>query len=133
ALHVLAARLELMLDVDVARRDEGVDARGLRVLDRVPAGARALPVVSRQPAYDRSVHLARDRLHRLEIARRGDREAGLDDVDAEPRELVGDLELLLLVERDPGRLLPVAQGRVEDLYSVLLGSVHVVRGSLFRP
>jgi len=49
---------------------------------------------------------------------RGDREAGLDDVHAEPRELLGDLELLGGVQRDAGRLLAVAQRRVEDQYSV---------------
>ena len=48
----------------------------------------------------------------------GDREPGLDDVDAEARELLGDLELLADVERDAGRLLAVAQGRVEDLHRV---------------
>ena len=58
--------------------------------------------------------LARDRLHGLEVAGRGDREAGLDHVHAEARELVGDLELFLPVQRDARRLLAVAQGRVED-------------------
>ena len=53
--------------------------------------------------------LAGDRLDRLEVAGRGDREAGLDHVDAEPRELLGDLDLLLGVERDARRLLAVAQ------------------------
>ena len=133
ALHVLARGLELVLDVDVAGGDEGVDARPLGVLDRVPGGVDVLRVRARQAADDRSVHLARDRLHRLEVARRGDREAGLDDVHAEPRELVRDLELLLPVERDPRRLLAVAQGRVEDLYAVLLGAVHVVPNSFLRP
>ena len=33
----------------------------------------------------------------------------------EPRELLGDLDLLLGVERDPGRLLAVAQRGVEDV------------------
>ena len=46
--------------------------------------------------------------------RGGDREAGLDDVHAQPRQLVGDLQLLLHVQRDAGRLLAVAQRRVED-------------------
>ena len=46
---------------------------------------------------------------------RRDREPGLDDVDPEARELLGDLELLADVERDAGRLLAVPQGRVEDL------------------
>ena len=42
ALHVLLGRLELALDVDVARGDEGVDARPLGVLDRVPGGVDVL-------------------------------------------------------------------------------------------
>ena len=63
---------------------------------------------------------------------RGDREARLDDVDAEPRELVRDLELLLPVQRDPRRLLAVAQRRVEDPYSVLL-VCGPCRRSLLRP
>src|SRR4051812_37955415 len=61
-----------------------------------------------------AVDLAGDRAYRLEITGRGDREAGLDDVDAQPRELVGDLELLGGVQRDARRLLTVAQRGVED-------------------
>ena len=45
---------------------------------------------------------------------RGGREAGLDDVDLEPRELAGDLELLGGGQPGAGRLLAVAQGGVED-------------------
>ena len=56
---------------------------------------------------------------RLEVALARDREAGLDDVDAETGELLGDLELLALVERDARRLLAVAEGRVEDDHPVL--------------
>ena len=129
ALHVLAGRLELMLDVDVASGDEGVDARALGVLDCVPGGIDVLRVRAGQSADHWAMHLAGDGLHGLEVAGRGDREAGLDHIDPEPRELVRDLELLLLVQRDPRRLLPVAQGRVEDLYSVLLTAVHVAPAS----
>src|SRR5439155_3393280 len=68
-----------------------------------------------------------DRLDRLEVAGRADREAGLDDVHAEPSELVRDLELLRRVERDARRLLAVAQRRVEDQYSVGIRRGHVVR------
>jgi hypothetical protein len=39
----------------------------------------------------------------------------------EPRELQGDLELLLRVERDARRLLAVAQGGVEDVDAVGVG------------
>ena len=53
-------------------------------------------------------------LHGLEVAGRGDGEAGLDDVHVEQLELPGDLQLLRRVQRRPGRLLAVAQRRVED-------------------
>jgi len=68
------------------------------------------------------VHRLGDRLDRLEVTLRRDGKAGLDDVDAQARELVGDLEFLGDVERDARRLLAVTQGRVEDQYSV-----HLVR------
>jgi hypothetical protein len=67
-----------------------------------------------QAADDRALDLLGDRPHRLEVAGRGDREARLDDVDAQPRELLRDLELLGAVEADPRRLLAVAQGGVEE-------------------
>ena len=42
---------------------------------------------ARQAADHRPLDLAGDRLHRLEVAGAGDREARLDHVHAEPREL----------------------------------------------
>ena len=114
ALDVLARRLQLVLDVDVRRRDERVDPRSLGVAYRVGGTLDVGGLSPREPGDDRSVHLAGDRLDRLEVARRRDREAGLDDVDAQTRQLVRDLELLGRVQRDPGRLLAVAQGGVED-------------------
>src|SRR5215213_7878240 len=74
---------------------------------------------TREAADDRALDLTRDRPHGLEVAGRGDREAGLDDVHAQARELMGDLELLARVQRDARRLLAVAQGGVEDDYSVV--------------
>ena len=46
------------------------------------------------------------------------------DVDAQPCQLVGDLHLLLDVEREARRLLPVPQGGVEDVDTVLVGRCH---------
>src|SRR5207253_2095636 len=126
-LHVLARRLQLALDVNVAGRDEGVDARALRILDRVPGRVDVLLGRARQAADHGAFDLARDRLHRLEVTRRGDREPGLDHVHAQARELVGDLELLLLVERYARRLLAVAQGGVEDQDAICLRSAGARR------
>src|SRR5262249_48116065 len=119
-----------MLDVDVGGRDEGVDARALRVLDRTPGGVDVRLVRAREPADRRPLDVARDLLHGLEVTGRGDREAGLDHVDAEPRELLRNLDLLLRVERDPRRLLAVAQRRVEDVDPVLLGYARAAHACL---
>ena len=92
-----------------------------RVAHRLPGAVDVAGVGAGEAGDDGALDLAGDRLDGLEVARRGDREAGLDDVDAQPRELVGDLELLGRVERDARRLLAVAQRRVEDQDSVRVG------------
>ena len=66
---------------------------------------------------------AGDLADRLEVAFRGDREAGLDDVDAHVVEHLGDLELLLEGHGGAGALLAVAQRGVENDDAVLLGLV----------
>ena len=55
----------------------------LGALDGVPGDADVLLDGPRQAGDARPLHLAGDRLDRLEIVRRGDRKAGLDDVDAQ--------------------------------------------------
>ena len=65
-------------------------------------------------AIDGRLHLAGDVADGLEVVLGGDREAGLDDVDAELVERSGEAELLLVAEREAGGLLAVAEGRVED-------------------
>ena len=60
--------------------------------------------------------LVADPPHALEIAGARDREAGLDDVDAETHELPRDLDLFRRVHARARRLLAVAQRRVEYFY-----------------
>ncbi len=152
-LDVLARVLHLVLDVDVGGRDECVDTGALGVLERAPRGVDVTREGACEPRDHRPVDLARDALDGLEVTGRGDREAGLDHVHAQTRELLRDLELLLRVQRDARRLLAVAQRRVEDDYSVrvlrwrhtcasfalvqlLLGlgsRLHAAAGALFPP
>ena len=87
------------------------------------AASMSWPAVRARPQITGPSTCLGDRLDRREVAGRGDREAGLDDVDTQPRELVGDLQLLLDVERDARRLLAVAQRRVEDVDAVRLLAV----------
>ncbi len=56
----------------------------------------------------------RDGRDRLEVALRGDRETGLDDVDAHGVEHLGDLQLVFKIHGRAGRLFAVAERRVEN-------------------
>ena len=128
---VLARGAELVDDVDVRRRDERVDARVRGVAYSSRGGLHIGCLSSSEAGDDRALDLAGDRLHRLEVAGRRDREAGLDDVDAEAGELVGDLELLAGVQRDAGRLLAVAQRGVEDADVRGIDAAHDVDSPCF--
>ena len=111
----LAIDPELVLEVDVARRDEHMEMRLVGDLDGFD-GALRVTVAAPCERGDRDVLrcLLRDPPDRLEVARRGGRKACLDDVDLQPGELTGDLELLGGRQARAGCLLTVAQRRVED-------------------
>ena len=87
----------------------------LGVLERLPRAVDVLRRCSgpaRRPARPATaLAICADR---LEVARRGDREAGLDHVDAQVDQRVGDLQLLVQVHAGAGRLLAVAERGVED-------------------
>ena len=106
---------ELVLEVDVAGRDEHVEMRPLGDLDRLDRALRvAVLAAGQRRDGDPAPGLLGDPADGLEVAGRGGREAGLDDVDLEPRELAGDVELLGGGQAGAGGLLAVAQGGVED-------------------
>src|SRR5262249_11367725 len=75
----------------------------------------------RQAAHHGVLGALGDLLHGGEVALRGDREAGLDDVDPHGVEQLGDLELLLMGHGGARALLAVAQCGVEDDDAVLVG------------
>ena len=110
-----------------------MDARALGVLDGFPALLDVSRDGARQPGDGWSVDLARDALHGGEILGTGRREPGFDDVHPQARQLLGHLDLLRRSQREPQRLLPVAEGRIEERYVVGHGSypVVVVRPCLF--
>ena len=98
------------------------------VANRFPRAVDILEAGAGEPGDDRAPHRLGDRLDGVEVAVGGDREAGLDHVDPEAGELLGDLQLLGDVERDAGRLLAVSQCRVEDLDRVHVASPRGCRG-----
>ena len=96
-----------------------MDAPALGRLDRFGGAVDVLMAGARKAADDGILGALGDLVDGGEIAVRGDREAGLDDVDAHGVEQLGDLELLLMGHGGAGALLAVAQGGVEDDDAVL--------------
>lgn len=81
------------------------------------AGLDVLRLRAGEPADARGAQLGSDLAHGCEIALRRDRETRLDDVDAEFFQRVRHAQLLRPAHGEAGRLLPVAQGRVEDQHA----------------
>src|SRR5207244_4713865 len=77
-------------------------------------------VTASQATNDRSGYLACNSLHRLEVAGRGDGEAGLDDVHAEVLERLSHFQLLGKVHAGPRGLLAVPQRGIENDQTVVL-------------
>ena len=65
-------------------RDEDVQARALRARERLGGRADVLLARACQGCHGRSPENGHDGADALEVAGRGDREAGFDDVDVEP-------------------------------------------------
>jgi hypothetical protein len=141
--HLVAAHAQLVLHVDVAGGQKGVDAGTHRALHRFPRLVDVVLVGARQAGDDRrrgncaifaAARLPPDRVgdaaHGFQVAGAGGGEARLHDVHAQPRQLVGDLQLLLDVEGGAGALLAVAQGGVEDLHDLAVGDGPGIGGDV---
>ena len=115
--HLSAGFAQLVLEVDVAGGDEGVDAAVGGGGHSLGAGFDVAPGSAGQAADHRAIGGADaggDALHGVEIAAAGEGETGLDDVHPQTGQLLGDRQLFLQVETGAGRLLAVAQRGVED-------------------
>ena len=126
--HLVRLHPQLVFHVQRAGADEGVDALALGAAHRLGGAQDVRPAGAGEARDHRAVvALGRlgDRLDALEIAGRGDREAGLDHVDAEVGQRLGHAQLLVQVHREAGRLLAVAQRGVEDDDAVVVQLAEV--------
>jgi hypothetical protein len=90
----LAAHAQLVLEVDVAGRDEGVDARLARALERLRAALDVGRAGACQPADRGLAQGLGDAGDGLEVPLARNREARFDHVDAELLELTRERQLL---------------------------------------
>ncbi|MHC2538097.1 hypothetical protein ACVJMY_007666 [Bradyrhizobium diazoefficiens] len=122
--HLLRGLVQLHPHVQRRGRDHGVDAAALCEFHSLRAAVDVGGMGAGQAGDDGVLGAAGDLADRLEVALGGDREAGLDDVDAHIIQELGDLELLLEGHGGAGALLAVAQRGVENDDAVLVGLVH---------
>ena len=92
--HLLRAHAQLVLHVERRSCDEHVDTRISRALYSLPRGIDVLDSRTRKRSYGASSDSLGNRLYRLKISRRSDREASLDYIDVHLFEASGYFYLL---------------------------------------
>ncbi len=94
AHDLLLGHLELELAVDGRGCQEDVDAWPLGVFERLPGAVDVGVGTARQAGDHWAFDLARHCAYSLKVAWRGDRKAGLDDIDTQILQRVRDFQLL---------------------------------------
>ena len=112
--HLGRLEVELSFHVDRARGDNDVETGASCVGERFDGRVDVLERGAGERGDGGVLDGLGDGPDAFEVARRRDREASLDHIDAEALELGGDLDLLVWLQRDARRLLAVAKGCVED-------------------
>ena len=105
--NLLARFLQLVLQVNVAGGDEGMDARAPRVLERIGRRQDVAAVGSGQRRHAHPRKFARHRVHRFRIALRGDRKPGFENIHAQLHQLGRHAEFFRHGHAAARRLLPV--------------------------
>ena len=118
----VAGDAQLGLEMQVGGGEEGVDAVLFGGLDGAGGGFDVLALAAGERGDAGAANLFGDGVDGVEVALRGDREAGFDDVNAERGELVRHAQLFAVVHGAAGRLLAVAEGGVKE--DDLVGECH---------
>ena len=113
--------VQLVLPMDGARGEEHVDAFLRRRLHGLGDELDVVAIATREATDDRSLYLARHRVHAFPITARRGGEARFDDIHPKFRKRACHPKLLGLRHAASRRLLAVAQRRVEDHDSFTMG------------
>ncbi len=111
---LVLVHLQLELAMDGAGGEKDVDPRRRGLLERLPGPIDVGVVGAGEAANGRAADVRGDIADRFEIARRSDREPGLDHVDPQVPQGLGDLHFLGQIHARARRLLAVAERGVED-------------------
>ena len=130
--HLLLRLLELVGEVDRAGGDEGVDAGAFGVRQGLGGALDIERAAAREGGHLGPRELAADGVDGFEIAFAGDWEAGFQDVHAELDQLAGHGQLFRNGHAAAGRLLAIAQSRVENVYSIAHKGIIRGRRSIWQ-
>ena len=114
----LAGLAQLVLEVNVGGGEKGVNPRPGRAFHRSPGAIDIELGGAGQSGNNGPADFSGNRLNGFEVTLRGNGKARLQDIGAQALELPGHLELLRQIHAASGRLLPIAQCRVKNLYFV---------------
>jgi hypothetical protein len=99
--------------VNVRNADAGVNAGARGFGERLAAGFDVGGNRAGQGADDRSLDLLRDLADGIKVLRRRCREAGLDNIHLQPRELARQRDLVTTPQAGSRRLLTISQSGIE--------------------
>src|SRR5439155_8861086 len=116
--HLFLRLLELVLQVDVAGRDERMDARAPGMLERSRGSFHVERAGTGQSGHRHPVERAADRIDGFEVNVRRNGKTGLENVHAQLHQLVGHAGRLGDRHAAAGRLLAIAQRGVENIDAV---------------
>ncbi len=111
--------LQLVLQVNVRAGEEYVDARAVRPFQRSRGRLDIFAAGAGKGGDARAAHLAADAADGGKVAGRRDREAGLDDIDAQGFERMGHAQLFRGGHAAARGLFAVAQRGIEEENAIL--------------
>ena len=123
--RLLPADLQFVFKVQVARREEHVNARPVRKLHRARCHLDVFLLGARQRCDPRLANCLRDCCNCRKVAFRCHRKASLNDVHAQVFERVRHGQLFLRGHAAARRLLAVAQSGIEEGYVVCGHETHL--------
>ena len=125
--HLIRGHAELLLHMNRRGGNEGMNPPRIGRLDRLARPRNIVFVGTRQRTHGGILDGLGNGVDRIEVARRGRRETGLDHIDAHLFKLAGNTQLFFLGHRGARALLAVAQGRIKNDEMLLHENTPTIR------
>src|SRR6476660_7192585 len=120
--HLLTVHLQLVFQLIIGSGTESVNSGVFRLLHRFQRALDISVLRARQTDHTWPAQFPGNFSHRLEIAVRRCGKPGFNDIDTKLFQLPSDYDFLFRRHTRARRLIAIAQGSIENLYSILLSS-----------